>query len=69
MLLHDSLDVLPTNTDNSLVVLVWNMERDGGRHLLLDQAKTLLHRVITGGHNVDVEIVLVEAIEDDLNIA
>lgn len=67
--LHDALDVGATNTDDAFVILVGDMERDGGGHLLFDQAQPLLHRVVTGGHDINVEIVLVEAIKDDLHIA
>lgn len=43
VLLHDPLDMLTTNSDNSLVVLVGNVEGDGGRHLLFNQGESLLH--------------------------
>lgn len=68
MLLHNSLDMLATNTYDSLMILVGDVERDGCGHLLLNQAETLLHRVIACSHDIDIEVVLVEAIEDDLNI-
>lgn len=67
--LHDSLDVLPTDTNDPLVVLVWNMERNRRRHLLLDEGEALFHRFVRGSHDVDVEVVLVEAIKDDLDVA
>lgn len=69
VLLHDSLDVLATNTDDSLMVLVRNMEGNRSRHFLLDKAETLLHRFKTTSHDINVEVVLVKAIEDDLNAA
>ena len=37
VLLHDALDVLTADTDNTLMVLVRNMEGDGSRHLLFDK--------------------------------
>lgn len=69
MLLHDTLDVLAANANDALVVLVRHMERDGRGHLLLNQGKTLLHGFVGGSHDVDVEVVFVEAIKNDLHIA
>jgi hypothetical protein len=36
---------------------------------LFDKCKTLLHRVVCRCHDIDVEIVLIEPVEDDLDIA
>ena len=69
MLLHDALDVLAANANDSLVVLVWNMEGYRSRHLLLDKGQPLFHGLVAPAHDVNVEIVLVEAVEDDLNVA
>ena len=69
MLLHDPLNVLTTNTDDALVILVGDVEGDGGRHLLLNQGQPLPHGLETRRHDIDVEVVLVEAVEDDLNVA
>jgi len=69
MLFHDALDVLSANADNALVVLIGHVERDGSRHLLLDEGHTLLHRVVGRGNNINIEVVLSEAVEDDLHIA
>lgn len=69
MLLHDALDVLATNTDNALVILIRHVERNRCRHLLFNKSETLLHRVVCRCHDINVEVVLVETIEYDLNIA
>lgn len=69
MLLHDTLNVLATNANDALVVLVRHMERDRRRHLLLNQGQTLLHGFIGGSHDVNVKVVFVEAVKDDLHIA
>jgi hypothetical protein len=45
------------------------MERDRCRHLLLDQVQAILGRLILVAAHVDIEVVLVETIEDDLDIA
>ena len=67
--LHDTLDVLPTDADDALVVLVRHMERDRRGHLLLDKIQAVLGRFVLVSTDIDVEIVLVEAVKDDLNIA
>ena len=69
MLLHDALDVLATDTDNALMVLIRDVEGDGSGHLLLHQSQTLLHRGVVVGQDIDVEVVLAEVIEDDLDVA
>ena len=69
VLLHDSLNVLTANTDDALVVLVWNVERDRRRHFLFHHAQASLHKLVVDGHNINVEVVLVEAIKDNLNVA
>lgn len=67
VLLHDALDVLTTDTNDALVVLIRNVERDGRGHLLLNEVKTVLRGFVLGATDYDVEVVLVEAIEDDLH--
>ena len=69
MLLHDALDVLATNADNTLMVLVRNVEGNGCRHLLLHQSQTFLHGGVVVCQDVDVEVVLAEVVENDLDIA
>lgn len=69
MLLHDALDVLTTNTDDAFVVLIRHMERNRCRHFLLHKSEALLHGLISCCHDIDVEVVLVETIENDLHIA
>jgi len=61
--------MLTANTDDSLVVLIRDVEGNGSRHLLLNKIKTALGRLKLVSANVNVEVVLVEAIEDNLNIA
>jgi hypothetical protein len=67
--LHDALNVLSADSDDSLVVLIRHMERDRSRHFLLNKVKTVLRGLILIATDVDVEVVLVEAIEYDLNVA
>jgi hypothetical protein len=69
VLLHNPLNVLASNTNDSLVVLIGDVERDRRGHFLLDHAEASLHKVVVDGHDVDVEIVLVEPVKDDLYIA
>ena len=67
--LHDALDVLATNSNNSFMVLVGHVERNGRRHLLLDKIQSVFGGFILVATHINVEVVLVETIEDDLNIA
>jgi hypothetical protein len=69
MFFHDALNVLATDADYALVVLIGHVERDGSWHLLLNEGHTLLHRVICRCNNIDIKVVLSEAIEDDLDVA
>lgn len=69
VLFHDTLNVLPSNTDDTLVILVRNVERNRRRHLLLDKVKTMFGCLVLGSTNIDVEIVLIETIEENLNVA
>lgn len=67
--LHDTLDVLSTNANYAFMVLVGHMKRDGGRHFLLYELQSILSRIVLGTAYVNVEIVFVEAIENDLDVA
>lgn len=67
--LHDALNVLATNANDSLVVLVRNVEGNGSGHFLLDKIQAVLGGLILIAAHVDVEVVLVEAIKDDLHVA
>lgn len=67
VLLHDALDVLAADADDALVVLVRDVERDGGGHLLLDHLQPIFSGLVLGAADYNVEVVLVEDIEDDLN--
>ena len=69
VLLHDALDMLSTNPDDPLVVLVRHMEGNGSRHLLLHQIQTVLSRLVLVAAHVNVEVVLVETVKDDLDVA
>ncbi len=69
VLLHDTLDMLTTDTDNALVVLIGYMERNRSRHLLFHKRQSLLHGVVIGSNDVDVEIILPKALEHDLDVA
>jgi len=69
VLLHDALNVLTSNADDALVVLVWHVERDGSRHLKLHEVQSTLRSLVLRTAHVNVEVVLVEAIKDNLHIA
>ena len=69
VLFHDTLNVLATNTDNTLVVLIGYVEGDGSRHLLLDEGQALLHGVVVGSNDVNIEVILSEALEHNLDVA
>lgn len=69
VLFHDALNVLATYSNDTLVVLVRYVEGDRSRHLLLNEVETVFGGVVLCSTDVDVEIILVEAIEDDLDVA
>ena len=69
VLLHDALDVLTSNADNALVVLVRYVERNGSWHLKLHKIQSTLCCLVLRTAHVNVEVVLVEAIKDNLHIA
>lgn len=61
--------MLATNADDAFMVLVRHMKRDRGRHFLLDELQSILGRIVLCAAYVNVEIVFVEAIENDLDVA
>ena len=61
--------MLATYSDNTLMVLIRYVEGDRGRHLLLNEVEPVLGGVVLCSTNVDIEIVFVEAIENDLDVA
>lgn len=67
--LHDTLDMLTTNADNALMVLIGDVERDGRGHLLFDEIKSIFRGFILGTADDNVKVVLVEPIKDNLNAA
>lgn len=69
VLLHDALDMLSANTNDTLVILIRHMERDRGWHLLLNKTQALLHRFVGRSIDIDVEVVLAKVLEHDLNVA
>lgn len=69
VLLHDALDVLATNADDALVVLIRHVERDGSRHLQLHEVQAVLRSLVLRAAYINVEVVLVEAVEDNLHVA
>lgn len=69
VLLHDPLDMLTTDANDTLVVLIRHVERDGSRHLLLDQVESVFSGLVLCTTNYNVKVVLVEAIEHDLHAA
>jgi hypothetical protein len=67
VLLHYSLNVLPSDANDSLMVLVRNMEGNRCRHLLLNERKSRFHRIIFSGTDIDVKVILVEAVKYNLH--
>ncbi len=61
--------MLSTNTNDSLVVLIRDMERDRCWHLLLNQVQSVLRSLVLRTAYVYVEVVLVEPVKNDLNVA
>lgn len=68
VLLHYALDMLAPNTNNTLMVLIRNMEGDRGRHFLFDQVKAVSCCFILGRAHINIEVVLVESVKDYLNM-
>ena len=66
---HDALNVLATYSDDTFVVLIGYVEGDRSRHLLLNEVEPVFGGVVLCSTDVDIEIVFVEAIEDDLDVA
>ena len=69
VLFHDPLNMLAADADDAFMVLIGHMEGYRSGHLLLHKIKTILGSFILRAADVDVEVVFVEAIEDDLYIA
>ena len=61
--------MLATDSDDALMVLIRYMEGDRSRHLLLHQVKSVLSSVVLCSTDIDIEVVFIEAIEDDLDVA
>ena len=61
--------MLATDSDDALVVLIRDVERDRSRHLLLNEIKSVLGGIVLCSTDVDIEVVFVEAIENDLDVA
>ena len=68
VLLHDALNVLASDADDTLMVLVWNVEGNSSWHLSLNKLQSVFSCVVRRATNIDVEVVVIETIEDDLNI-
>ena len=61
--------MLATYANYAFVVLVRNMERYGGWHFLFHKVQSILGSIVLSPTNVDVEVVLIEAVKDDLDVA
>ena len=61
--------MLATDSDDTLVVLVRDVERDRSRHLLLNEIESVLGGIVLCSTDIDIEVVFIEAIENDLDIA
>lgn len=61
--------MLSADPNDTLVILVRHMERDGGRHFLFDKVEPVFGGLVLTAYNVNVEVVFVEAIKDDLDVA
>ena len=68
MLLHDALNVLTADSNDALMVLVGNVEGNRGWHFLLNKRQALLHGIVVGSNDVNVEVILPETLEHDLNV-
>lgn len=66
--LHNPLNAPPANTDDPLVIRFWDVERDFRRKLFLKEGETLENRTVASG-NLNVEIVIVQRLEFDLDVA
>jgi hypothetical protein len=61
--------MLTSDTDDALVILIGYVKGDRCWHFLLNQIEAVLGGFVLAANNVDVEVVFVETIKDDLNIA
>lgn len=61
--------MLATYSDDTLVVLIRYVEGDRSRHLLLNEVEPVLGGVVLCSTDVNIEVVFVEAIKDDLDVA
>ena len=61
--------MLSANANDALVVLIRYVERYGSWHLLFDQVKAVPSCVILCTTNIDVEVIFIEAVEYDLDVA
>lgn len=69
MFLHNSLNMLTADTNDALMILIRDMERDRGGHFLFHEHQPRLHSIVIVAANINVEIVLVEAVKDNLYAA
>ena len=61
--------MLPAYADDAFVVLIRDVKRYGGWHFLLYEVQAVFSGIVLSPTNINVEVVLVESIKDDLNIA
>lgn len=61
--------MLATYSNDTLVILIRYVEGDRSRHFLLNEVEAVLGGIVLCSTDVDIEIVFIEAIEDDLDVA
>ena len=61
--------MLATYANYAFVVLVRNMERYGGWHFLFHKVQPVLGSIVLSPTDVNVEVVLIKAVKDDLDVA
>jgi len=66
--LHDPLNAPPANTDDPLMIGFRNVERDLRRKFFLKEGETLENGAVASG-NLNVEIVIIQRLELDLDVA
>lgn len=69
VLFHDALNVLASDANNALVVLIRYMEGNRSWHFLFNKVEAVLRCLVLAPAYVNAEVVLVEAVEDDLYVA
>ena len=67
VLLHDTLDAAASDANDTLVICLWDMERNFCGEFFLEESEALENGCI-GASDVDEEVVVVEGFELDLDV-